>query len=186
MNYIRGGYNLVDVWNRISTKRQHSIAADIADLVKFMQEYTFRCPGPAGVSRCRALVHKEYTVQRCMTAAKYDEYMNVLVNEINSRQPQSFHYDFVRTSEFVYTNMKLDPSSFVLDKKGAVWVVGWGKGGFYPKEGELAVAEHLMPQRYSILVKTLLESIPHDQSLRDTLRAIAALIDDDISGNDPK
>ncbi|KAI1408976.1 hypothetical protein F5Y13DRAFT_193806 [Hypoxylon sp. FL1857] len=186
MDYIRGGYTLVDIWNRISEERKRTIAVRIAETLKLMQEYTARYPGSAGIRRCRALVHKKYPVPLCMTAAKYDEYLNVLVNGVNSRRPQRFHDNFVRTSEFALANMKLDPSSFVLDKKGAVWVVGWGKGGFYPKEGELAISEHLMPERYSILVKVLLESIPHDQSLRDTLRAIATLIDEDLLEKEPK
>ncbi|KAI0149917.1 hypothetical protein F4776DRAFT_186250 [Hypoxylon sp. NC0597] len=182
MDYIWGGYNLVDIWHRRSTEHQGRIAASVAGLVKYMQDYTARFPGPAGFSRCRTLVHKKYPVPLGMTPEKYDEYMNLLVNEVNACRPEKFYDKFVRTGKFVFANMKLDPSSFVLDKKGGLWVVGWSKGGFYPKEGELALAERYIPESYSILVKTLLERIPHDKSLRDTFRDIAALIDEDLAG----
>ncbi|OTA82924.1 hypothetical protein M434DRAFT_36940 [Hypoxylon sp. CO27-5] len=186
MDYIWGGYNLVDIWHRRSKEQQGRIAAKVTSLVKFMQDYTSRYPGPAGFSRCRTLVHKKYPVPLGMTPEKYDEYMNLLVNELNARRPRKFYDNFVKTGKFVYSNMKLDPSSFVLDKKGCLWVLGWSKGGFFPKEGELALAERYMPESYAILVKTLLKRIPHDKSLRDTLRAIATLIDEDLIGKPPK
>ncbi|KAI1137121.1 hypothetical protein F5Y05DRAFT_79240 [Hypoxylon sp. FL0543] len=66
--------------------------------------------------------------------------MDVLVDEINSRQPQGLYYNSVKTSEFAYANIKLSPSNFVFDKKRTVWVVGWVSGGFYPKGRELAAA----------------------------------------------
>ncbi|OTA64138.1 hypothetical protein K449DRAFT_393968 [Hypoxylon sp. EC38] len=186
MDYIWGSYNLVDIWHRRSKEQQGRIAARVTRLVQFMQDYTSRYPGPAGFSRCRTLVHKKYPVPLGMTPEKYDEYMNLLVNELNARRPRKFYDNFVKTGKFVYSNMKLDPSSFVLDKKGGLWVLGWSKGGFFPKEGELALAERCMPESYSILVKTLLKRIPHNKSLRDTLRAIATLIDEDLIGKPPK
>ncbi|KAI2472522.1 hypothetical protein F4781DRAFT_428226 [Annulohypoxylon bovei var. microspora] len=180
MDYIHGS-NLVDIWHIISARRQHKLTAKIVNTICTMQKNTAKYPGPAGLHRTRALVHKRFPVPLQMNGVDYDRYMNVLLSLANCHRPDLIRIKgFVRThlGRFVLANMKLDPSSFVVDKKGSVWIVGWANGGFFPCESELAIAERSMPPRFSKLARELL-NIPHDCLQRQYLRAIAALIDGD-------
>ncbi|KAI1091657.1 hypothetical protein F5B19DRAFT_256327 [Rostrohypoxylon terebratum] len=181
MDYIRGS-NLVDIWPRISTDRRNKIRENVVEVIRVMQTNTARYPGPAGMNRMRALVHKDYPVPLGMDGEEYDRYMNVILSVANRSRPRTSQIEgFMRTHEgkFVLANMKLEPSSFVVDKKDSIWIVGWGHGGFYPPESELAVVERLIPQRYNTLTWDILLGIPHDWQQRLYLRVIAATVDDD-------
>ncbi|KAI1448680.1 hypothetical protein F5Y02DRAFT_414683 [Annulohypoxylon stygium] len=180
MDYIHGS-NLVDIWTRISTNRRNKLITNIVELIRIMQTNTARYPGPVGMNRMRALVHKGYPAPLRMNGEEYDRYMNILLSVANRSRPKVIQIEgFMRThlGKFVLTNMKLDPSSFVVDKDN-VWIVGWGHGGFYPPESELAVVERLMPQRYISLTWDILLGMPHDWQQRLYLRVIAAMIDGD-------
>ncbi|KAI0882148.1 uncharacterized protein GGS22DRAFT_191319 [Annulohypoxylon maeteangense] len=181
MDYIHGS-NLIDIWHHISPARQHKLTTDIVELIRTMQTNTARYPGPVGMNRMRALAHESHVAPVCMSGKDYDGYMNTMLNITNCRRPHSLRVQgFVRThlGKFVLANMKLDPSSFIVDNKGNIWIVGWGNGGFYPPESELAVAEHLMPSRFNPLKWEILLKIPHNWPQRQYLRAIAAMVDGD-------
>ncbi|KAI1459555.1 hypothetical protein F4805DRAFT_66554 [Annulohypoxylon moriforme] len=179
MDYIHGS-NLVDIWQLIPQERQRKVTTNIVELIRAIQTDTARYPGPVGITRMRALVHKDYPPPLCMNGKDYDQYMNVLLNVANSSRPPAFQVKgFVRTysGNFVLANMKLDPSSFIINKKNKVSIVGWRDGGFYPPESELAMVEHLIPSKFTNLSSEILLGVPHNWPQRQFLRTIAEKID---------
>ncbi|KAI1205387.1 uncharacterized protein F4807DRAFT_283839 [Annulohypoxylon truncatum] len=181
MDYVRGS-NLVDIWHCISPERRHRLTKAIVKLICVMQTNEARYPGPAGITPMRALVHRDYPVPLCMNGTDYDRYMNVLLSVANCYRPEGMRTKgFMRTyrGKFVLANMNLDPSSFIVDRKNNIWIVGWANGGFYPPESELAMVERLMPSRFADLTREILKNILHDRLQRQHLRLIASMIDGD-------
>ncbi|KAI1378693.1 hypothetical protein F4677DRAFT_375887 [Hypoxylon crocopeplum] len=181
MEHIEGP-NLVDIWHRLNSGAQGSIADRVVMPVRLMQTSTARYPGPMGLGRYRALMLKNYHIQRRMDGPAFERYMNSLVDEANRRLPEGTGVDLVSFPKFVLANMQLDSSSFVLSKVGRVYIVGWGLSGFYPVECELGIAKHRMPASHGrgALTRRLLLRIPHDQFMRESVTAVAALIDGDL------
>ncbi|KAI1099953.1 hypothetical protein F4804DRAFT_64183 [Jackrogersella minutella] len=176
MDYV-DGINLADLWGCLSSKHQHIVAVDIAKLVRTMQNNSARYPGPPGITPIRALVHKNFPIPLCLIGSEYDRYINILLDIVNrDRSDDRRIIGSVLSRKFVLSNMKLDPSSFIIDRKSGVWIVGWGKGGFYPPEAELGIAEHLMPSNFYEVLSELLR-LSHDPWTREVFRSISDFID---------
>lgn len=155
MDYIEGS-NLYKIWPHLSTRRQHSISIRIASLIKLMQKNTSPHSGPLGLGRPQVFMHPQLTPSVVFGRWRYEAYLGLLVDMVNAlRGPLVIPLSRVAVNELVLGNMQLDPGSFIRDKKGELWIVGWGKSGFYAPEAEMALCVYLMPRQFHLILSIL-------------------------------
>ncbi|KAI2630394.1 hypothetical protein GGS26DRAFT_110147 [Hypomontagnella submonticulosa] len=176
MDYIEG-HDLVEVWRHGSREDRRNLAESIARVVALMRTTTARYPGPVGMSRQQVLVHKHRPIPLKVDGPEYTRYLNSLIDEVNCHRPPKRQLSHVKFSQFVLANMQLDPSSFIVENINSIWIVGWGKGGFFPTECELAMAERLMPIRFDPIMALLTHESECDEHEKEAIEAVAEWID---------
>ncbi|KAI1656924.1 hypothetical protein F4813DRAFT_390265 [Daldinia decipiens] len=155
MDYIEGS-NLYKIWPHLSTSRQHSISTQIASLIKLMQKITSPHPGPLGLGRPKVFIHSRLTPVFDLDRRQYEAYIRLLIDIVNAtRGPLVVPLSRLAVNELVLGNMQLDPGSFIRDKKGELWIVGWDKSGFYAPEAEMALCIYIMPNRFQPIISIL-------------------------------
>ncbi|KAL7620344.1 hypothetical protein AAE478_009338 [Parahypoxylon ruwenzoriense] len=182
MDYIDGS-DLVDIWPRVGPRRRNRIGQQVSWIVQQMQTIHARCPGPVGMHRCRTLMYKDYSVPACMDAYMWNEHINALINEVNRQMTtKPFKFLPLKFYNHVLTNMHLDPTSFVFDRNGHIWIMGWERGGFYPLECELGMLEYLIPRHsiFGIVTRTVAQHVPYEPAVLSACAAVAALVNNDL------
>ncbi|KAK6949436.1 hypothetical protein Daesc_009516 [Daldinia eschscholtzii] len=177
MDYINGD-DLYALWPSATDKEKEKVAKQVDQLIRSMQTHTGTFLGPLGFSRPQVFVHPDFPPLVPMDRINYETHLDLLVTAVNAMvelgQP---NYTRIRVDKLVLANMHLDPSSFIRDKKGKLWVVGWGKSGFFAPATEIAMCHYLMPARFNQIVSRLLRSWKDRRDEMTMLMAIAKWLD---------
>ncbi|KAI0849625.1 hypothetical protein F5Y00DRAFT_55200 [Daldinia vernicosa] len=177
MDYIDGP-NLCKIWSDIPEDSRAHISFQIYSLIKLMQANTSRYPGPVGLGRSRVFMHPTLASRVAFDKQQYEAHLGRLVDMVNAqRGPAAAPLVKVEVDELVLGNMRLDPSSFVRDEVGRIWIVGWSRGGFYVPAAELAISIYLTSERFDLIL-FMLHMVWEDRRQEvDALVAVARYID---------
>ncbi|KAI0103562.1 hypothetical protein F4814DRAFT_431845 [Daldinia grandis] len=180
MDYIEGS-NLYKIWSLLSAPRQHGISEEISAVIRTIQRNVSQYPGPLGLSQPQVFLHPRYAPPVGLGKQGYEAYLNFLIDIVNTARglavPPLSH---VAVPRVVLGNMQLDPGSFIRDKVGWLWVVGWGKSGFYAPEAEIALCVYLMPARFYPVSSVLSKSWNNRRNMIIKLVAVASYLDKGI------
>lgn len=188
MNYVPGPC-LADAWYRLNALARYNMAYQFAHCVRLMHaNVASGKPGPPGYSRCLALSHNPWPPEFCPHIVEYEAYLNGIIWKINRHRPWRTPISYLWGTQLVLTNMQLDLSSAVLDPRRSLHIVGWGKGGYYPPECDLGIAEYLLlnPRDIGIVMMALIDTIQHNAEFRLSAKAIAQFVDGELHEDDPE
>ncbi|KAI1804672.1 hypothetical protein F4811DRAFT_570772 [Daldinia bambusicola] len=137
-----------------------------------------RDPGLAGVL-ARAFVHPAAPPQPPLIVEAYRQHLAQVMAQAHIKHRMGpATPDLTRTDRLVLANMHLDAGSFVSDREGKLWVVGWGKGGFYAPEAEVAICTYLIPDCFTPIIAMLMDAWRHKRAQLLSLRAVARWLDE--------
>ncbi|KAI1479060.1 hypothetical protein K445DRAFT_314254 [Daldinia sp. EC12] len=158
MDYIDGD-NLYALWPSATNKEKEKVAKQVDKLIRLMQTHTGTFLGPLGFSRPQVFVHPNFPPLVPMDRISYENHLDLLVTAVNAMVDLGMpNYTRIRVDKLALANMHLDPSSFIRNKNGKLWIVGWGKSGFFAPATEVAMCHYLMPARFNQIVSRLLRS----------------------------
>ncbi|KAI1397004.1 hypothetical protein F4819DRAFT_473439 [Hypoxylon fuscum] len=178
MDYI-DGKALMDIWGHLSDIKKHDISHRIATITRTMQEKTSSIIGPAGSHPSLAFAHRNRVPPLAMNGDTFTDHINGLVYHYNNDPlrvgNRASYVRWQNGNNFVLSHMQIEPSNIILDKNNKVWLVGWGKGGFFPPECEIAMTYHLYfdTEKCPLIVGALMYYL---DSCRPTVSALRAVI----------